>query len=133
MAKKEEVPAAKKEDPATTKSEDPVTKTSADGTAAKKEDASNEAAAPTPDDKKVDAATKRMSTMSIKGGRRQPWHGSSQLTVSMFENKRLCERWLDNLFMVLYEVLTCARWLCLLSDLIPEPCVRTCVCACACV
>jgi hypothetical protein len=23
---------------------------------------------------------------------------------SMFQTKRLCERWLDNLFMVLYEV-----------------------------
>ena len=25
---------------------------------------------------------------------------------SMFQSKRLCERWLDNLFMVLYEVIT---------------------------
>ena len=30
------------------------------------------------------------------------WKGSSQLTVAMFDDKRLCERWLDSLFMVLY-------------------------------
>lgn len=27
-----------------------------------------------------------------------------------FSNKRLCERWLDNLFLVLYEVRPCAAW-----------------------
>eukprot|EP00158_Paraphelidium_tribonemae_P007916 Partr_v1_DN28396_c3_g1_i6_m78452 putative Bud site selection protein len=35
--------------------------------------------------------------------RAKPWHGSSQLTVSMFNNKRLCERWFDSLFLILYE------------------------------
>lgn len=30
-------------------------------------------------------------------------HGSSKLTISMFDQKRLCERWLDHLFMILYD------------------------------
>lgn len=33
----------------------------------------------------------------------KPWYASIEFTVDMFEKKRLCERWLDNLFIVLYE------------------------------
>lgn len=46
-------------------------------------------------DQKSDPATSPLSP--------KPWQGSAQLTVSMFENKRLCERWLDSLFVILYE------------------------------
>lgn len=41
------------------------------------------------------------------GGRSSPRPGEKQLPPGdgfSFSNKRLCERWLDNLFMVLYEV-----------------------------
>lgn len=41
---------------------------------------------------------------SSEGNGEEPWRGSSQLTVSMFDKKRLCERWLDNLFLILFEV-----------------------------
>jgi hypothetical protein len=41
----------------------------------------------------------------------KPWSSNSQLTVSMFDNKRLCERWLDTMFMVLYEVSSLSKCL----------------------
>ncbi|CAL5867515.1 uncharacterized protein PFLUO_LOCUS1734 [Penicillium psychrofluorescens] len=39
----------------------------------------------------------------VKSGNEDPVGDPSHETYSQFRNKRLCERWLDNLFMVLYE------------------------------
>lgn len=38
--------------------------------------------------------------------------GQGQQEAFSFSNKRLCERWLDNLFMVLYEACRTSVWLC---------------------
>lgn len=42
----------------------------------------------------------------VKSGSEDPQAlaGSSTKKYTHFQNKRLCERWLDNLFMLLYEV-----------------------------
>ncbi|KAL6718782.1 bud site selection protein [Lecanora helva] len=42
-----------------------------------------------------------ITSEEVKAGNEEPSSPKSQLT--QFHNKRLCERWLDNLFMVLYE------------------------------
>lgn len=53
------------------------------------------------------AAAANDETEDPSGGRSSPRPGEKQMPPGdgfSFSNKRLCERWLDNLFMVLYEV-----------------------------
>lgn len=53
-----------------------------------------------------DSIEKPSSTVSstlVKAGSDDPTPPSHPPTYTTFQNKRLCERWLDNLFMVLYE------------------------------
>ncbi|KAF3387613.1 hypothetical protein F1880_000295 [Penicillium rolfsii] len=57
------------------------------------------------DDTKVESSIERpeqsMASEVVKSGNDDP--DPSHSTYTQFRNKRLCERWLDNLFMVLYE------------------------------
>ncbi|KAJ5692852.1 hypothetical protein N7462_002275 [Penicillium macrosclerotiorum] len=57
------------------------------------------------EDSQVESAIERpeqsMASEVVKSGNEDP--DPSHSTYTQFRNKRLCERWLDNLFMVLYE------------------------------
>ncbi|KAH6616266.1 Chs5p-Arf1p-binding proteins-domain-containing protein [Boeremia exigua] len=55
---------------------------------------------PTPDSLQEPGHT--VAAEVVKAGSDDP-HPETQPSYTQFQNKRLCERWLDNLFMVLYE------------------------------
>jgi Chs5-Arf1p-binding protein BUD7/BCH1 len=50
-----------------------------------------------------DALERPMPSAAGEGSQDESSSGQSQSEAFSFSNKRLCERWLDNLFMVLYE------------------------------
>ncbi|OGM41761.1 clathrin-coated vesicle protein [Aspergillus bombycis] len=75
------------------------------GTNAEEEDENPEA---TPSENKEEQAgdsiekpEQTMASEVVKSGKEEP--DPSHSSYAQFRNKRLCERWLDNLFMVLYE------------------------------
>lgn len=55
------------------------------------------------DPNRVQSSVPSPESQSQKTRRR----GSSRITVTMFEEKRVCERWFDELFMILFEVCQC--------------------------
>ncbi|KAH8695496.1 putative clathrin-coated vesicle protein [Talaromyces proteolyticus] len=67
-----------------------------DGTAANGEAQSKAAEGPT-----IEKPEQTVASETVKSGNDDPDPSHSNYT--QFQNKRLCERWLDNLFMVLYE------------------------------
>ena len=52
-------------------------------------------------DDSIEKPNHTITSEEVKSGNDEP--SSSHATYTQFRNKRLCERWLDNLFMVLYE------------------------------
>ncbi|KAE8381027.1 Chs5p-Arf1p-binding proteins-domain-containing protein [Aspergillus bertholletiae] len=75
------------------------------GTNAEEDDENSEA---TPSENKEEQAgdsiekpEQSMASEVVKSGKEEP--DPSHSSYAQFRNKRLCERWLDNLFMVLYE------------------------------
>lgn len=76
-----------------------------------KQESDGSATTPNGDSKEYSGVDKTAATLEkplqVAGGDKDGENGDTSSSVQdsfSFSNKRLCERWLDNLFMVLYEV-----------------------------